>query len=150
MRHMMNLFGTVLIVVLALGWTNSARAEDDESKFHNKDGSMKMPENYKDAVAAIEHHTAAVDKAIKDGKLDTLHKHGEEIKMLANMLPKLASKEGSGVAAADVKEINLTSKKLAATYEPLDEAGDAGKKEESLKVYNEIVALVATLKKFVK
>ena len=144
MRPMIKAVAVVFMLAIAFGLTTTARAEE------HKGGDAKMPENYKDAVAAIEHHTATVDKAIKDGKLDTLHKHGEEIKTLANMLPKLASKEGSGVAAADVKEINLTSKKLAATYEPLDEAGDAGKKEESLKVYNEIVALTAILKKFVK
>ena len=149
MNSMMNVFGAVLIAVLAFGWMHSAGAEEDP-KFHNKDGSMKMPENYADAVAGIEHHTETIQKAIKDGKLDTLHKHGEEVKMLAQMLPKLASKPDSKVAEGDVKEINLTSKKLAATYEPLDEAGDAGKKEESQKVYGEIVTLVAALKKFVK
>ena len=149
MKSMMNVLGAALIAALTFGWTHSTRAEEDP-KFHNKDGSMKMPENYADAVAAIEHHTETIQKAIKDGKLDTLHKHGEEVKMLAQMLPKLASKPDSKVAEGDVKEINLTSKKLAATYEPLDEAGDAGKKEASQKVCDEIVALTAVLKKFVK
>jgi hypothetical protein len=133
--------GALLVMMLSFGLLHKAQAEEH---------SMKMPEKYSEAIAALEHHTEAVDKAIKDGKLDTLHKHGEEIKMLAQMLPKLSMKEGSGVAETDVKDINLTSKKLAATYEPLDEAGDAGKKEESKKVYDEIVTLVATLKKYVK
>lgn len=149
MKPMMNVFGAVLVAALAFGWTHSIRAEEDP-KFHNKDGSMKMPENYADAVAGIEHHTETIQKAIKDGKLDTLHKHGEEVKMLALMLAKLASKPDSKVAEGDIKEINLTAKKLAATYEPLDEAGDAGKKAESQKVCDEIVALTAVLKKFVK
>jgi hypothetical protein len=141
MKPMMNVFGAVLLAALSFGLLHSAQAEEPASK---------MPEKYSEAIAALEHHTEAIDKAIKDGKLDTLHKHGEEIKMLAQMLPKLAMKEGSGVAETDVKDVNLTSKKLAATYDPLDEAGDAGKKEESKKVYDEIVTLVATLKKYVK
>ena len=141
MRTTRKAVGALLVMMLSFGLLHTAQAEEP---------AAKMPEKYSDAVAAIEHHTEAIDKAIKDGKLDTLHKHGEEIKMLAQMLPKLAMKDGSGVAATDVKDINLTSKKLAATYEPLDEAGDAGKKEESQKVYGEIVTLVATLKKYVK
>ncbi len=148
MKPMMKVFGAVLVVALAFSWARSAGAEED--KFHKKDGSMKMPENYADAVAAIEHHTEAIQMAIKDGKLDTLHKHGEEVKTLALMLAKLASKEDSGVAQTDIKEINLTSKALAAKYEPLDEAGDAGKKVESQKVYDEMLPLIATLKKFAK
>lgn len=137
MKTMMSAIG--MMAMLTFGIVQSCAAED-----------AKMPETYSAAVKAIEQNSEGIAKAIKDGKLDTLHKYGEEIKMLAQMLPKLASKTDSGVVETDVKEINLTSKALAAKYEPLDEAGDAGKKVESQKVYDEMLPLIATVKKFAK
>ena len=147
MKTMMSVIGMMAMLMLTVGIVQNCAAEEHE---HGKKGEMKMPETYAAAVKEIQHHSEAIDKAIKDGKLDTLHTHGEEVKMLALMLPKLASKADSGVAQTDIKEINLTSKALAAKYEPLDEAGDAGKKAESQKVYDEMLPLIATLKKFAK
>ena len=138
MKNTSNAVGALLVMMLSFGLSHTAQAEEP---------AAKMPEKYSDAIAAIEQHTAAIDTAIKGGKLDTLHKFGDEIKMLAQMLPMLAVKSDSGVTSADVKVIKPTSKKLGDAIEPLYEAGDAGKKEEAQKAFGEIVTLVAALKK---
>lgn len=146
MKTMMRAIGTVSVLMLAFGFVQRCAAEEHE----HKKGDAKVPETYAAAIKEIQHHSEAIDAAIKGGKLDTLHTHGEVIKTIALQLAKLASKADSGVAQTDIKEINLTSKALAAKYEPLDEAGDAGKKAESQKVYDEMLPLIVTLKKFVK
>jgi hypothetical protein len=138
MRNTSHAVGTLLVMLITFGLLHTAQAEEP---------AAKMPEKYSDAIAAIEYHSEAIDKAIKGGKLDTLHKFGDEIKMLAQMLPMLAAKSDSGVPEAGVKAIKPTSKKLADAVEPLYEAGDAGKKDEAQKAYSEIVTLVAALKK---
>lgn len=136
------------IVVLAAMSTGRISAADHDEHAAGKD--EPIPDTYTKAIAEIEEHRDNAAKLIEQGKLDGLHKEGEVIKKIAEALPKLASKDGSGVAKDDIKEINLTSKALAAKYEPLDAAGDAGKKDESKKIFDDMVKLIATLKKFAK
>ena len=133
----------------------AARSEEHhggekEEPHGGKKEEVKIPDTYAEAVSAIEQRRDALAKLLESGKLAGLHKEGEVIKKIAQSLAKLAAKEDSGVAKADLKDVNLTAKALAAQYEPLDEAGDAGKKEESKKVYDEMVKLIDTLKKYVK
>lgn len=111
---------------------------------------IKVPPTFSEAIAAVVERRDNIAKQIESGKLDGLHKEGEVIKKIAESLVKLASNKDSGVAKADIREINLTAKALAAQYEPLDEAGDSGKKEESQKVFDKMVKLIETLSKFVK
>lgn len=140
---------SLLMFFCALGVMQKGNAAEHEHE-HEKGGSAKIPDTYSKAVNAIEHHGEAIAKLIATGKLADLHHEGESLKKIAEQLPRLASKEDSGIAKSDIREINLTSKELAAKYGPLDEAGDAGKKEESQKVYNEMVPLIEKLKKFSK
>lgn len=145
-----NALPRIVASLLLIALSGALHAEDHHDG-GKKDGKEEaVPDTYSKAIAEIEEHRDNIAKLIETGKLDGLHKEGEVIKKIAQSLAKLASKEDSGVAKSDIKEVNVTAKALAATYEPLDEAGDAGKKEESKKVYDEIVKHTATLKKFAK
>jgi len=142
---------SVLMFFCALGVMQNVNAvEHAHEHEHGKGGSAKIPETYSKAMDAIAHHGESISKLIATGKLADLHHEGESLKKIAEQLPRLASKEDSGIAKSDIREINLTSKELAAKYGPLDEAGDAGKKDESKKVYDEMVPLIEKLKKFAK
>ena len=138
----------MLISILAITLSGTIHAEEHEHK--KKDEKHAMPENYSDAITALETHRDHITKLIETGKLDDVHHEAENIKKIAESLAKLASKDESGVAKTDIKEINLTSKSLAAKFDPIDKAGDAGNKAETQKVFDEMVALIATLKKFAK
>ena len=142
-------FAALVVPIFTLAFLGAAFAEEKEEHGGKKE-EVKIPDNYSDAVAAIEGKRDSITKLIEAGKLADLHKEGEVIKKIAESLAKLASKDDSGIAKSDIKEINLTAKALAATYNPLDEAGDNGKKDEAKKVFDEMVKLIDTLKKFAK
>ena len=78
-----------------------------------------------------------------------MHAEAEVIRDAANGLAQLALKADSGVPKEAVKEINVTAKALADKFEAIDEAGDSGNLEATKKVYQEMVTLQATLKKYV-
>lgn len=152
----MNKLSVVLLVpIAALVLNGTVRAEGhhgEEGKEHagGKKEEIQIPDTFADAVGVIEKKRDEIAKLIEEGKLEKLHEEGEVIKKVAESLAKLASKEGSGVAKADLKEVNLAAKDLASKYGPLDEAGDNGKREEAKKVLDEMSPLIETLKKFVK
>ncbi len=107
-------------------------------------------DDYSDAVAAIDKHRAHVEELIEHEKLSELHKAAKPIQLIAEKLVGLALKEDSGVPRQSLKEVNVTSKALAKTWAKIDEAGDAGDLAGSKKVYQEIVDLINTLKKFAR
>lgn len=152
----MSRFSALLLVPVAalfLNWTVCAEGHHGggaEEHGGEKKEEIVIPDNFADAVGVIEKKRDEIAKLIEDGKLEKLHEVGEVIKKVAESLAKLASKEGSGVAKADLKAINLAAKDLASKYGPLDEAGDNGKKEDAKKVLDEMTPLIETLKKFVK
>ena len=148
---------TLMLVVPLFGLALMGEARSEEHHGEKNEGAhggkkeeVKIPETFADAMATIENKRDAIANLIATGKLDKLHVEGEVIKKIADSLAKLASKEDSGVAKADLREVNLAAKALAATYGPLDEAGDDGKKEEAQKVFDEMKKLIETLKKFTK
>ena len=106
--------------------------------------------SYSAAVTAIEKHRVHVGELIEHEKLLELHKAAKPIQLIAGKLNALALKEGSGVPRDKLKEVNLTSKALAATWEKIDTAGDSKNLAASKKVYQEIVDLIKTLKKHAK
>lgn len=108
-----------------------------------------MPTTYGAAVQAIDARLKNIDRLINTKKLDAVHAEAEVIREVAKGMAKLALKADSGVPKEAVKEINLTAKALADKFEAIDEAGDSGNLEATKKVYQEMVALQATLKKHV-
>ncbi len=119
---------------------------------HHDEGPEKAVKtdfgSYSAAVAAINEHREHVGELIEHKELAELHKAAKPIQLIAEKLVGLALKEGSGVPKEKVEEINLASKALAATWEKIDEAGDADDLAGSKKVYGEMTDLIKTLTKF--
>ena len=105
-------------------------------------------DSYSAAVAAIDKHRAHVAELIEHKKLSELHQAAKPIQQIAEKLVGLALKEDSGVPGDSIKEVSRTARALANTWAKIDAAGDAGNLAASKKVYDEIVGLVNTLKKF--
>lgn len=108
-----------------------------------------MPTSYASAVQAIDARMKNISRFIDSKKLDAVHAEAEVIRDVAKGLAQLALKADSGVPKEAVKEINITGKALADKFEAIDEAGDSGNLEATRKVYQEMVALHATLMKYV-
>lgn len=133
-----------LIVGVVVGGQAFAQVE------HGQSGQEPaMPTTYGAAVQAIDARLKNIDRLINTKKLDAVHAEAEVIREIAKGMAKLALKADSGVPKEAVKEINLTAKALADKFEAIDEAGDSGNLEATKKVYQEMVALQATLKKHV-
>jgi hypothetical protein len=99
-----------------------------------------VPTNYKDAIAKIEEHLKAIDGLIAANDLDKVHASAEKISHVCEGLPALAPKD-------DVAEVTKVSKEIIALFKEIDDAADAGKKAETIKVVEKYRAKLAVLKK---
>ena len=136
---------------LAFGAPAALAQHDHDAKQpehgHGAGEKHETPDTYAAAIAEIDERLENIDKLIKTKKLDDVHAEAQVIVDVANTLAQLALKAGSGVPKEAVKEINLTAKALAGKFDAIDKAGDAGDAAGTTAVYNEMVALQATLKK---
>ena len=126
---------------------------DDGGEAHHEGGHGEIedvaePQTYAEACSVIHARLEEIDELIKDGKLDHVHAEAAVIRDVADDMARLAAKKGSGVASSAIREINLTAKSLAATFGPIDEAGDSGNSAGTRKVYNEMVDLFETLEQY--
>ena len=105
---------------------------------------METPANLKQAYGKIEgaHHELAA--IVKDGDLSKAHRVADRIGKFAATLPGLATK--AGLAPADAEALGVAAKDLQALFEPMDEAGDSGKRDEAAKVLARYDAPLAVVK----
>ena len=120
--------------------------EDDAQ--HGESATFTDPHSFAEAVNIIHEQLEKIDTLIDTGKLDRVHAEAAVIRDVANLLPKLALEKDSGVPSGAVREINLTSKDLAAKFGPIDEAGDSGDLAGTKKVYAEMMSLFEVLEKY--
>ncbi len=120
--------------------------------FKTKDGTKNakgftypadIPATFPLAVAKTEDHLKTIKALIDGGDLDKVHSTAEKISQICRKLPSMAEKD----AKADVEKV---CGETIALFKEIDEAADAGKKDATLKVYEEYVAKIAALKKHVK
>lgn len=146
-------------VILGLVMSAAAFAKGGHVHRHHKDHShedrgekspaSEMPSSYGAAVLAIDGRLKNIEGLIDTKKLDAVHSEAEVIREVAKTVAQLALKADSGVPKEAVKKINLTAKALADQFAPIDEARDSGNLEATKKVYQEMLALQGTLKKYV-
>ena len=99
-----------------------------------------MPATYADAVAKIEQHLKEIEELIRSNGLEAVHAVAEKISQVCEKLGPLAPED-------DRPEVEKTCKEIVALFEEIDEAADAGKKDETTQVYKKYVEKVASLKK---
>jgi hypothetical protein len=99
--------------------------------------------DYSGALAKIEEHLKAIDALIAASDLDKVHSSAEKISHVAETLPALAPKD-------DKAEVEKIAKEIIALFKEIDDAADAGKKAETIKVVAKYRAKVAELKKHAK
>jgi len=119
----------------------------DSQKHGGEGGAVTVPADYAGAVAKCEELSNQIGSLITAGKLGDVHTAAADIKKIAEKLPELAQK---GLPADVLKDVNIKSKDLAGTFSEIDEAADAGKKEETIRVQERMKALIADLQKHAK
>ncbi len=121
--------------------------DDDAEGGHGEPVEFSAPQTYAHAVEAIHAQLEKIEKLIANGGLDRVHAEAAVIRDIADGIGQLALKAGSGVPRDAVREINLTAKDLAATFGPIDQAGDSGNLAGTRIIYDQMVALFETLEK---
>lgn len=110
-------------------------------------GQYKEPQTFGQAMGQIRTATEAVRISVEAEDLASIHPEAEAIARSASLLGKLALTKGSGVAKQAVKQINTTSKSLAAAAERVHETADRGDLASTQQAFAKLSELVEALSK---
>lgn len=122
--------------------------EHAEGDAHGEEVEFTEPQTYTEAIHVIHEQLEKISSLMESGALDRVHADAAVIRDVANTLAKFALQEDSGVPRDAVREINLAARDLAATFNPIDKAGDSGDLAGTQKVYDEMLKLFEALEKF--
>lgn len=140
---------TVLPLCAAALLCSPALAQHGEQGQHEQEeAEFSQPKTYGEAIHVVQRQLDRIKDLIAARKLDRVHAEAALIRDVAKIMARLALQKDSAVPRNAIREINLTAKDLAATFGPIDEAGDSGDRAGTQKVYDEMVGLFETLKKF--
>ena len=142
---------TFLVLAAALGLAVGCGDGHDHGKEGHTEkghgaggGTVTVPDHYGEAVHKCEELSGKIGGLISSGKLSDVHAVAADITKIAEKLPELAQKD---LKPEMLKEVNIKAKELAGMFDAIDEAADAGKKEETVKLHEKMKALIADLKK---
>ena len=121
--------------------------EHAEGDAHGEEAEFTEPHTYTEAIHVIHGQLEKISSLMESGALDRVHAEAAVIRDVANTLAKFAL-EDSEIPRDAIKEINLAARDLAATFGPIDEAGDSGDLDGTQKVYDEMIKLLETLEKY--
>lgn len=139
--------GTLALAAALVFATGCDKHEDHEKGGHGHGtggGNVSVPDHYKDAVHKCEELSKKIGTLINEGKLKDVHAAAADIKKIAEKLPELAQKD---LKPEMLKDVNVKAKELAGMFNEIDEAADAGKKDETIKLHEKMKALIADLEK---
>ncbi len=126
-----------------------ASAQHGEHGQHeHEESEIVEPDTYAHAIEVIHARLEEIEALMDRGQLDKVHPEAAAIRDVAATLARLALDRGSGVRRSSIRKINLTARALAATFGPIDEAGDSGNLAGTRRVYDEMVALFKTLERY--
>lgn len=108
------------------------------------DPAKETSAGYAIGVKKITDKRGELQALIDAGKLDELHKVAEELSATAKALPSTC--ESLGAAQRD--DVAAHAQKLQDLFGPVDEAGDAGKREESAAAIAAYDAPISALKAY--
>jgi hypothetical protein len=114
------------------GHAGEAITEDD----------VKMPESFAAGVARLNELHEKIEHLIEHNELSDVHRVAEEMAILARKMKTLAARD---IGEANRTEAGRLCNEIAAYFTPIDEAADAGKKEETIAVHNQMATTIARL-----
>ncbi|WP_412755158.1 transporter [Legionella pneumophila] len=116
-KNVVNLF-SVLVVFLALVSPLHAATNNDEK-------AQAIPTTIPAIWEAIDEHASAIDKAITNNQLDTIHHHAFAIRDLVKALPGLSK----NLSEEQLKNLQQNISYTEQLAKRLDKTGDANDKE---------------------
>lgn len=105
------------------------------------EAALKVPATIDGIWAAIDQHSAELDKDIQTRKLDEVHHHAFAIRDLAAALPALSK----SLPADKLAQLNSNLKFVATLAQRLDATGDAGDKAGTQANFAKLTTVLAEL-----
>jgi len=142
----MRLFiGMTLLIGPALVISGCGNGDDGHGHSHGGGGDVAVPDNYSHAVEKCEELSNKIGDLIKEGHLHDVHPVAAHIKKIAEKLAELAKKD---LPCEMLRDVNVKARELAGMFSEIDDAADAGKKQETVEIHNKMKQLIADLKKY--
>ncbi len=135
--------------VLMLPAAPALAQHGEHGQHEHEEAQIVEPDTYAHAIEVIHAQLEKIETLMDRRQLDRVHKEAAVIRDVAGTLARLALDRDSGVPRRAIRRINLTAKDLAAKFGPIDEAGDSGNLAGTRKVYDEMVALLEILERYV-
>ncbi|MCZ6691842.1 MAG: hypothetical protein O7H41_19830 [Planctomycetota bacterium] len=143
---MKGMFVFAMALGLAFGGCTEGDHQDGDGH-HGSGETVDVPDHYAAAVEKCEELSKKIDDLIAKGDLDDVHAVAANIQKIAEKLSALAKED---LPQEKLRDVNIKSKELAGMFTEIDEAADAGKKQETIQVHDKMRGLIAELKKHVK
>lgn len=107
-----------------------------------KPDDVKMPESFAAGVAQLTELHQKINQLIEHNELADVHRAAEEMAIVARKMKELASKD---IAEDSRTEAGRLCNEIASYFNPIDEAADAGKKDETIAIHHQMADTIAKL-----
>lgn len=104
--------------------------------------SVKTPESFAAGVSRLKELHQEINGLIQQNKLDDVHHAAQEMGILARKMKTLASRD---IAEAKRADAGRLCNDIAGYFSPIDEAADAGKKDETITIHKQMADTIAKL-----
>lgn len=108
-----------------------------------KPEDVKMPESFASGVARLSELHQHIDHLIQHNELADVHRAAEEMAIVARKMKELAQRD---IAEDTRTEAGRLCNAIAGYFSPIDEAADAGKKDETMAIHHQMAGTIAELK----
>ena len=109
--------------------------------------SVPMPANFAAGVARLKELHQEINHLVESNKLDDVHHAAQEMGIVAKKMKTLASRDIPEAKRADAGRL---CNDIAGYFSPIDEAADAGKKDETMKIHMQMADTIKKLDELTK
>lgn len=128
---------------------HNEHGKDDSDGHHEGHGhaplteqSVKMPESFAAGVSRLTELHARIDHLIEHDELADVHAVAEEMAIVARKMKELAAQDVAEDKRADAGRL---CNEIAGYFRPIDEAADAGKKDDTIALHEQMATTISKL-----
>lgn len=130
---------------------HDAHGKDGDGDGHHHEGhdhaalteqDVKLPESFADGVARLAKLHEKIDHLIEHDELEDVHGAAEEMAIVARKMKELAATDVADDRRADAGRL---CNEIAGYFRPIDEAADAGKKDDTIAIYRQMTTAIGKL-----
>jgi hypothetical protein len=108
---------------------------------------VKLPDSFAKGVARLTELHKKIDHLIEHNELADVHRVAEEMALVARKMKELAAKDLAEDKRTDAGRL---CNEVAGFYKPIDEAADAGKKDETIAIHKQMATAIGKLEALTK